>query len=332
MKTKAVNNKAELRRTKYKLLCMEEPSITVFNQAWWLDAVAPNNWDAIFVENDGVIDAALPFVMRKTFVFNVIEHPTFTRDLGPWLRKKELKYSKQLAWEKDLLQELYRALPDYSFISNSWHPDLTNWLPLYWLGFKQTTRYTYVIDEISNLDEVYSNFEYSKKKNIKRSKGLVNIKFNISPRDFYDNHVLTLSKEGRKISYSFEIFERIYTSAYLNNSAFTIAAYDRNGNLHGALFIIKDKSSAYNLISTLDPDFRIEGTSSLLVLEAIKAASKYVKRFDFEGSMIESVERSFRQFGGKQIPYHTIWNSRSKMYNFALWLREVIANNGFKRN
>jgi hypothetical protein len=322
-----INNQIESRREKYNLLCKEEPTITVFNQAWWLDAIAPNNWDVVFIENDGVIDAALPFRMRKKFGFNIIDQPPFTRDLGPWLRKKELKYSKQLALEKDLLQEIYNKLPDYSFLESSWHYNLKNWLPLYWLGFKQTTRYTYVIDEISNLDKVYSNFEYSKKKNIKKSKGLVDIKFDISARDFYDNHILTLSKEGRKISYSYETFERIYTSAYLNNSAFNIAAYDSNGKLHGALFILKDHSSAYNLISTLDPDFRITGTSSLLVLEAIKEASKYVNRFDFEGSMIESVERSFRQFGGMQVPYFTISNSKSKIYNLALWLRELTANN-----
>lgn len=55
-----------------------------------------------------------------------------------------------------------------------------------------------------------------------------------------------------------------------------------------------------------DPDLRNSGANSLCMWEAIKFASTATKAFDFEGSMIEPVERFFRAFGARQKPYFQI--------------------------
>ena len=97
---------------------------------------------------------------------------------------------------------------------------------------------------------------------------------------------------------------------YQKNCGKTIYASDQSGNIHSALFIIWNNYSAYNLISTIDPDYRNSGSTSLLIWEMIKYISDKTERFDFEGSMIEGVERSFRQFGAKQIPYFLIYKDK----------------------
>ena len=124
---------------------------------------------------------------------------------------------------------------------------------------------------------------------------------------------MTLSKQNEKISYSFDLFERIYKAGYRKNAAKTIYATDIDGNMHAALFVIWDSQSAYNLISTIDPDFRNSGAATLLVKEIIKYVSTQTKKFDFEGSMIEGVENSFRQFGAVQKPYFTIYKTNSRL-------------------
>ncbi|MBE7441610.1 MAG: hypothetical protein HS119_04060 [Flavobacteriales bacterium] len=52
---------------------------------------------------------------------------------------------------------------------------------------------------------------------------------------------------------------------------------------------------------------------SLLLWEAIKRSKNKTKSFNFEGSMIESIERYFRAFGGKQTPYFEITKRTSKV-------------------
>jgi len=289
-----------------------------------LDAVAgEGEWDVVLVEKDGQIMASLPFVKKKRYGFIILTQPQLTQNLGPWLRlDPNFKGSKRLAKEKDLLQELYLQLPRYDLYEQNWHCSRMNWLPLYWMGFSQTTRYTYVINEISDVNAVVANFENSKRKNIRKSEGVVKVSHNISAKEFYDNHCMTLEKQGQKISYSFELFERLYAAGYENNSARTIAAFDDAGNMHAALFVVWDKDSAYDLISTIDPDYRNFGAASLLVREIINYTSKFVDKFDFEGSMVESVERSFRQFGAEQIPYFFITKTSSRALKTIKLLRQ----------
>ena len=62
-----------------------------------------------------------------------------------------------------------------------------------------------------------------------------------------------------------------------------------------------------------DPELRNSGATSLLMWEAIQFAATVTKKFDFEGSMIESVERFVRAFGARQIPYFQITRMSRRM-------------------
>ncbi len=69
---------------------------------------------------------------------------------------------------------------------------------------------------------------------------------------------------------------------------------------------IWDVNIAYNILGDGNPDLRNIGANSLCMWEAIKFASTVTHKFDFEGSMIESVERFFRAFGARQMPYFQV--------------------------
>jgi hypothetical protein len=222
------------------------------------------------------------------------------------------------------MTELINQLPDVAYFKQNFNYSITNWLPFYWKGFNQTTYYTYVIENTKDLQIIETNFSHAKRKNLNKCRNLLKIVFDIDAKSFYENHKMTLQKQGQKISYSFDLFNKIYNSAYNNNSAKTIAAFDKNGNLNSALFIIWDKVSVYNLISTIDPDYRNNGSATLLVLEAIKIANKKGLKFDFEGSMLEGVENSFRQFGTVQKPYFQISKTNSKLYKLLSLGKEAI--------
>lgn len=308
----------------YRELCQNEISIPVFSRAWWLDAVTENNWDISLVLDGDEVKASMPYVIKKKYGFKILAQPSLTQNLGPWIRPTTAKYAKRLAREKELMEQLIDQLPIYDVFRQNWHYSQTNWLPFYWRGFQQTTKYTYLIDEIKDLDRVLSNFDHSKRKNIKKARKHVSVVFDIPAVEFYENHKMTLAKLGSTISYSYNYFKRIYDAAYYNESGRTIAAYDNEGNLHAALFIIYDEMSAYDLISTIDPSYRSFGAASLLIQEAIRYSSQKVDKFDFEGSMIESVERSFRRFGAKQVPYHQVTKINNKWLKAGWLMKDAV--------
>jgi len=78
-----------------------------------------------------------------------------------------------------------------------------------------------------------------------------------------------------------------------------------------------------------DPEFRNSSAASLLVYSAIKYLHEHdlADKFDFEGSMIFSVEKSFRYFGATQTPYFQIWKKNFKarvVWDVGIWLKKKL--------
>ena len=309
----------------YLALCEEEKDIPVFSRPFWLDAVCgEDGWDARVVTKDGCVVAALPFPLRRRCGFRAITMPPLTQSLRLWLAYPPTeKYEKRLSFETEMLHELIDKLPPFDLFRLSLYRSLTNWQPFHSRGFRQTTLYTYVIEDLSNLEAVLARFSHAKRKNIKRAEKQVEVGTDLPARDFYENHKMTLAGQGKAISYPFDRFQRVYDAVYSRNCGKAFHATGPEGNLHAALLVIWDPLQAYDLISTIDPAFRKSGAASLVVWEAIKYVAGRTARFDFEGSMIEGVARSFRQFGAVQVPYFCIEAVRSRLLVAAFALREV---------
>ena len=303
-------------REKYRLFCKTEESIPLFSKDWFLDSVCGvDNWDVVLVEKGDNIVASMPFYQKKKAIFTIITMPKHVQTMGVYIKypKQEQKYEKKLSYEKEVMTNLIEQLPKVDYFDQSFHYSITNWLPFYWKGYTQTTKYTYVIENLSDTENVFKNFDNAKRRHIKRAEKIVEVKFDLPVKEFYEHHKMTLEKQGDKIAYSFEHFESMYKSTYSHNAGKSIYAIDSDGNIHAAFFVIWDKNSAYYLISTIDPSFRSSGATSLLMKKIIEFLSTKTDRFDFEGSMIEPVEKSFRQFGAKQKLYFNITKTDSKI-------------------
>lgn len=315
-------------KEEYRAFCAENPpGLYVFQQPWWLDAAAgPENWGVCLYKQGGQISGAWPFHFKRYGKKLRIFDPPFTQFTGIWLKYPEnQKYEKRLAYEKEVSGALLAHLESLPLIafSQSFSADYTNWQPLYWKGFQQTTSYSFRIGDISDPAVVEAAFGHAKRKNIKRAlnEGLT-VGFDLPAREFYENHVLTLAKQGARISYPFGLFRCLYEAAYEHGGGRTIFARDGEGNLHAALFVIWTETCAFDLISTIDPDYRNSGASTLLVRDMIRYLSDKAAAFDFEGSMIEGVANSFSQFGTIQKPYFHI----TKTYDRKALLLSKIQN------
>jgi len=287
------------------------PQGCIFCRSWWLDAVCPNGYEILTLRKGDRIVAGMPLVRRRRLAYEAIGMPPLTQTLGVLLAPPTAeKYERQLSGEMELLRALVAAIPRADHFVAQCHHSFANWLPFYWAGYRQTTRYTYVIEDLTDPEAVFANFAYSKRKNIKKAERLVQVREDMPPRDFYDHHATSLRKAGDTIVYTYELFERIHRATHQHNAGKTWLAVDVDGHIHSAIFVVFDPRAAYYLISTIDPDCRSSNSATLLVKRAIEYVATRTKRFDFEGSMIQNVERSFRSFGARQIPYFRIYRDR----------------------
>lgn len=294
----------------YRDFCQKEDRILLFAQPFWLDATCgQDNWEVILVKNGNELQAALPVYFTKKLGFKLIVQPPLTPTNGLFLNyPPDQKNIKKLSWEKDVLNKLIAEIKNLSSASfyQQFPPNLTNWLPFYWQDYQQTTRYTYIINDLTNPDTVYENFHTNIRTNIKKAQKNIKIYSEENLEKFYKLNQMTFSRQNIDVPHNFDHLKKIDEACAKNNSRQIFFAEDDQGQLHCAVYIVWDKQSAYYLLSGTNSAFRNSGASSLVLWEAIKFASTVTKKFDFEGSMLEPIERFFRDFGGEQKPYYVI--------------------------
>jgi hypothetical protein len=120
------------------------------------------------------------------------------------------------------------------------------------------------------------------------------------------------------------VVRRIYEACEKQGSGQAFFAVDRQDRVHAALYLVWDGRAAYYLLGGGDPKLRNSGAHSLIMWEAIKHAATVSKTFDFEGSMVEPVERFFRAFGARQKPYHQITRINSRWLKAGWLMKDVI--------
>ena len=299
----------------YKQLCKGEPSIPIFSKNWWLDAVCDDSWDVCLVEKGGDVIAAMPYVREQRYGMTILTHPPLTQTLGPWLQKSQAKYSNRLGQEKDLLTELITQLPEFAHFHQNWHFSQTNWLPFYWQSFEQTTRYTYRLPDLSDMDAVWSSFSENIRREIRKASNRfrLRVRTDLGVDDFLELNMQTFERQGMLPPYSPNFIRHLDEACLRNNARQIFIAEDEQGQRHAGVYIVWDEQSAYYLMGGGDPKLRTSGATSLCMWAAIQFAATKTKSFDFEGSMIEAVERFFRAFGAIQTPYFSLSKTPSKL-------------------
>jgi len=315
-------------KNRYRQFCQTEPSIPIFSKDWWLDAVCgEENWDVLIVEKGGNIVATMPYYIKHKMGLKLMVQPLLTQHMGPYIKyPKEQKYYKKLSWEKKLMDELIVKLPIFDSFSQNFSHNITNYLAFYWKGFKQTTRYTYIIENIS-IEDLEKKFETDIRRRRRRKADKMGV--TVVECDeidiFYKLNQMTFDRQGLKIPYSFEFIKKLYQQVKSHNAGKMYFAKDNDNNIIAANFLVYDDNTVYYLMGGIDPNKKDLGGMDVVQFESIKFALQSGRTFDFEGSMIESIEKYFRSFGAIQKPYYQISKTNSKLLKIKKLVKEILS-------
>lgn len=232
--------------------------------------------------------------------------PKLTRAWGVIMRPLQGKTFAAASREIKILRTFAFQLARHKLFFQAFHPSLSNWLPFYWSGFRQTTRFTHVLDDLSDLGQVWHGMSDSARGQVRKAEkaGLDVIACGIE--EVYRCECESFRRQRKKPSHGESILRRIYEAAAENGSGACFAVVDREGRVHSARLLVWDKECAYNLVAGADPELRGSGANSLGVWHAIQFAAQHSRSFDFAGSVIESIARFNRNFGAKQVPYNYV--------------------------
>ncbi|MBR1799755.1 MAG: GNAT family N-acetyltransferase [Bacteroidales bacterium] len=293
---------------RYRLLCEAEGSnIPLFQQHWWLQTVCQGKqWNVVLVEKDGRPVAALPYLLRHKMGLRLIIQPPLTQFCGPWLSDtltptEQIDYTQQLVERIDNLN-VHLYLQQCS-------PLFTNWLPYYWHNYRQTTRYTYILPDISNPKDLRAAAYKERRKGLDAAASQLHTDTDVNPQEFATMHQRYWQRRSGNDLLPEKFIVDVCTDALQRKQAMLWGLRNGSNSLVAARFVVYDNRCAHSLMSAISPDAP-RNSMSLLVWQMIDHLSSLTQAFDFEGSMDPGIEHFYRSFGSVQTPFFRIGKAR----------------------
>lgn len=293
-------------KEKYRRLCETEGArIPLFQQYWWMETVcAGKQWDVLLAERNGRIEGAMPYLIGKKYGLRFIVQPELTQFSGPWYNtdKKDLEFEMRVG---DELAKQLSALGVNIYLQR-FSPTITNWLPFYWHGYQQTTRYTYRFPSIADTDALFKKASRIRKRYMEDVMAVCEVDTKLTPEEFATFHENYYRRRGERDMTPAPLILRLCKTALEREQALLWGLRDKkHGSLQAAWFTPFDEHCAYSILLAIGPEAPNGAMTSLMWL-AIKELSTHTQAFDFEGSMDHGTELFYRTFGTEQTPYFEV--------------------------
>ena len=294
------------------------PQGEVFCHTWWLDAITKSKFKILVCFDNEEIVAGMPLAYDGK---NRVNEPPLTRTLGVLFKPQaDVSDHKYISNKRRWLTALLEELPLNNFVQMCMHHNFTDWLPFRWRGFKQTTRYTFIIDYKGvTTDKLWKNISEGTQRVIKSAR-----KYSLKVEEtddfamLYHFECLTYKRQGLVFKAPFEDLDLLDKAICKYGKRTILKATDSSNRIHAMLYFVHNEKSSYLLLSGSDEKYRKFGGHTLVLWESIKYLSDKTAYFNFGGSDIERIESHFKRFGGVQTPYFHIYNEN------LLWEREDI--------
>lgn len=319
MKSDQDSNSTQVNKQIYRLFFRNLKKLPIFFDPEYLDIVCKSgNWDVILEKDntDDIVGFLVYFTVKK-YGKPAIIMPPLVPFSGIWLLpSKATKVETIYKSELSIIKKLEAAIPkDLAFYTQSHFYNFQNWLPFYWKGYTQTTRYSFRLEDLSkwNLSNVATNI----RNKITKAQKTLSAKRIDNPDIVYEQVLSILTQKGIHLTLSKEMFLQLDNLLSSRSKRFILAAIDLQNQIHAVTYIIEDEGISYMMMIGSDVRFRQSGAIPFLIYHSIWETSKKNNVFDFEGSMLESLFDLFAGFGGTLKPYYRIYKAKNIFWDIA---------------
>jgi lipid II:glycine glycyltransferase (peptidoglycan interpeptide bridge formation enzyme) len=299
------------------------PQGSIFHKSYWLN-IFSDNFEVCCLEKEGEIFAGLPLIGQNFLGFKIVLNFPSIPWLGPIYKKSNAKYASQISNHKQINRLFAQIIRKrFDFFVMSFSPLIIDIQPYLWEGFSSEIKYTYRI-QLSNLDSIWKAMDSSRRRNIRRAqKDKVKVVLTNDFGQVFKIVQKTFRRQDKNIRFKNQAY-KINKVLSKKGQSQGFLAVNSEGKKIAAVYIVWDNKTAYYFLGGYDNKDSHHGAVSLALWEAIKYSREKLnlKVFDFEGSMIQPIERFFRKFGGEIKPrYVLMYNSKKGfLLKLGYWL------------
>lgn len=299
-------------KERYHQFCLNGSAyVPVFSQDWWMDAVCePEYWDVYLVGNGMDIKAAFVYYLDGSKGDLCISRAPITQNNGIIFRYPEGQgiIAKQ-HYEENIINEIcdYIETLKLKRYEQQFHYSYTNWLPFFWKYYEDVVRYTYVIENTDNYDDMFNRYASNTRKGLRKAQRHLHVEQCIDIEEFYAVNKMSFDRQCMRMPYTFPILERLHRACKERSSGIMLKAVDNEARIHSVAMLVWDEQSVYYLLNGTNPELKMFQGNLLLIDHGIRIAHEMGLKFDFEGSVVKNINHVFREFGGIPKPYFRIY-------------------------
>ena len=309
----------------YIAFCQSNNSIPIYMQAWWLDAVCTDgSWDVCLAYNDAEqIEGVLVYYFtQKKGLFSAVQMPALTPHAGVWMREMDDFMPRQheiYDYKQHILDKLIIQLPSTALYHQNLHYSLTDCQPFHQKGFKAETHYSYILEDIHDLEMVFDNMSNTVRRGIRKAeKDLI-----FGACDDFDVFFKMVEKISLKqkveLNFDVKVFEKLDKQLAIKELRKMYIAFDTEGVPHSAIYIVYDTASAHYLFGANSLEKQRTDATSLLLWQAIQDASNSgLDLFDLEGGLHPNEALIFQNLNAIQKPFFKITKARNRFFELFL--------------
>jgi len=302
------------------------PNISIFSEPLWISNVINtssktfgNKAFYLLAEKNKFPIAVMPICYRKIFGKKILLMPYFTPYFDISFAKTYKKTYKNNSIKKQIFGIFIDFLIKNGFIFGffSINHDFIDFQPAIWRNILVYPRYTYIHKASDN---ILSSISGNLKNDIKfAKKNGISIKESENIMEFIPIWKKTLKRQEVSRIYE-DVLLKLFESLKKTKKIKLFIAYDKNMKAISGCIIANDQKSSYYIAGADTREIR--GSGSLGIVHAILDSIENGLDFDFEGSMIEGIEKYFRKFGGQLTPY---FNMSSLSLQTLLKIKKILS-------
>ncbi len=296
-------------KEKYNEFC-KSVYVPIYSKIWWMDAICgEENWDVWLYEENNAILASMPYFIEKRGDYTYITKAALTQNNGIIFNYSDgMRDISKQAFEEKVINKACEFINylNVDVYEQQFHYNFKNWLPFYWNQFTEMTRYTYVIEDTSNLEQTWNDISSKYRNKIRKGNKNIHLIKEIGEDEFYIEHEKIFKKQGLNCPFSIDLWQRLYYACKCHENCIILGACNEENSIMSVLFLVWDQESMYQLLGGSIPEYQNYDTYDALIWHGIKISNSKRLKYDFEGSVIKRISKSFREFGGSPKPYFRI--------------------------
>ena len=285
---------------------------TIFHEHWWLDIATNGQYSVAEVRENGRVVGSLPYYLQKKMGFSVVDMPPLTHFVGPAILEGHGKPNTKFLRRLDITNELVRALPDTSAFYIKCHRDVKDVLAFQGSGFRAGVQFTHEVPP-ERPEIIWEALRDKARNSIRAAKERYNVALSNDPDSFIRFYQRSVEmNKGEANHKDISVCTQLIKASMDRDRGSILEARNADGSLDAAIFCAWDNVSSYYLMTSRSPTAHM-GATSLLVWEAICAASKRNLIFDFDGISSEGCARSANNFTSILTPRFTATRESAPM-------------------